>query len=73
MHLNHVAGRPGEGRNDRGFALGDPVEQCGFSGIRRPRNGDNQAIAQAFAAAGLGEGAGNLVMQLTGDIEGRAD
>ena len=54
MHLDHVARRAGERRDDRRFAARDPVEQRGLAGIGRPRDRDHQTFAQPFAARGVG-------------------
>ena len=55
MHLDHVAGGAGEGRDDRGFAPRDAIEQRRLAGIRRTRDRDHDAFAQTLAARGIGQ------------------
>ena len=63
MDLDHVAGRPRKGRNDRRLAPRQPVEQGRLSGVGRPGDGDDNPVAQPFAAPAVGERCRDLLAQ----------
>ena len=50
MHLDHVAGRAGAGRDDGRFAARQQIQKARFAGIGRAQDRDVKAIAQPLAA-----------------------
>src|SRR5262245_22999416 len=49
MHLEHIPRGSGKRRDDRRLAPRQTIEQCRFARVRRPRDGNAQALAQPLA------------------------
>ncbi len=63
MHLDHVARGPRMGRDDRGLAPRQPIEQARFAGIRRPGDRHHQPLPQPLAAMFVAQRFLNLFKQ----------